>query len=99
VVANKAAELDSSARIWLCNPQQTSTEALAFLAKNQQLSNVMPMGKQQMPPLEQPILLRSFGRQQTQSKQPMANTTMITSVEGDEMGASVAPGKKHYSRV
>jgi len=89
----KAAELDSSARIWLCTPQQTPTEALTFLAKNQQLSNAMPMGKQQMSPLEQPILFRSFGRQQTQSKQPIASTTMITSLEGGEMGASVAPGK------
>jgi len=52
------------------------------------------MGKQQTPPLEQPILFWSFGRQQTQSKQPMASTTMMTSSEADEMGASVAPGKK-----
>jgi len=59
---NKAAELDGSARIWICTPQQTSTEALQFLAKNQQLSNAMLMGKQQTPPLEQPILFRSFGR-------------------------------------
>jgi len=74
----KAAELDGSARIWLCTPQQTSTEALQFLAKNQQLSNVMLMGKQQTPPLEQPILFRWFGHQQTQSKLAMASTTMIT---------------------
>jgi len=96
---NKAAELDGSARIWLCTPQQTSTEELQFLAKNQQLSNVMLMGKQQTPPLEQPILFRSFGRQQTQSKPAMASTTMITSSEADEMGARVAPGKKHHSGV
>jgi len=121
---SKAAELDGSARIWLCTPQQTSTEALQFLAKNQQLSNVMRMEKQQTPPLEQPILFRSFGRQQTQSKSAMASTTMITSsevdeceqvwhqaknttvgselmasLEADEIGASVAPGKNHYSRV
>jgi len=51
---------------------------LQFLAKNQQLSNVMLMGKQQTPPLEQPILFRSFGRQQTQSKPAMASTTVIT---------------------
>ena len=96
---NKAAELDGSARIWLCTPQQTSAEALAFLAKNQQLSNVMLMGKQQRPPLEQPISFRSFSHQQTQSKQPMASTTMMTSLEADETRASVAPGKKHFSRV
>jgi len=57
------------------------------------------MGKQQMLPLKQPILFRSFGRQQIQSKQPMTSTTMITSLEVDEIGASVAPGKNHYSRV
>jgi len=96
---NKAAELDGSARIWLCTPQQTSTETLQFLAKNQQLSNVMLMGKQQRPPLKQPILFRSFGRQQTQSKPAMASTTMITCSEVDEMGASVAPGEKHHSGV
>jgi len=39
----------------------------------------------------------SFGPQQTQSKQPMANTTMMTSLEGDKMGASVAPGKNGAS--
>jgi len=60
---NKAAELDSSARIWLCTPQQTSTESLTFLAKNQQLADAMLMGKQQTPPPQQPILFRSFGRQ------------------------------------
>jgi len=42
---NKAAELDGSARMWLRTPQQTQTEALTFLAKNQQLSNAMLMGK------------------------------------------------------
>jgi len=49
VTTNKAAELDGSARIWLCTAKQTSTEALQFLAKNQQLSDVMLMGKQQTP--------------------------------------------------
>jgi len=63
------------------------------------LSNVKLMGKQQTPPVEQPILFRSFGRQQTQSKPAMASTTMITSSEADEMGVSVAPGKKHHSGV
>jgi len=29
----------------------------------------------------------------------MTSTTMITSSEADEMGASVAPGKKHHSGV
>jgi len=37
--------------MWLCTPQQTSTEALLLLAKNQQLSNVTLMGKQQTPHL------------------------------------------------
>jgi len=72
---------------------------LQFLAKNQQLSNGMLMGKQQMPPLEQRILFRSFSRQQTQSKPAMASTTMIMSSEADEMGVSVAPCKKHHSEV
>jgi len=54
----KAAELDGSARIWLCTPQQTSTETLTFLAQNQQLSNAMPMAKQQTPPLEQQIFIQ-----------------------------------------
>jgi len=31
---------------------------LAFLAKNQQLSNAIPMGKQQTPPLKQPIFIQ-----------------------------------------
>jgi len=53
----------------------------------------MLMGKQQTPPLKQPILFRSTGRQQTQSKQPMASTTMITSLESDETGASVTQAK------
>jgi len=57
--SDKAAELDASARIWICLSQQTPTEALPLFAKNQQLSNAMPMGKQQTPPLEQPILFRS----------------------------------------
>jgi len=38
---NEAAELDGSTGIWLCTPQQTSTEALTFLAANQQLSDAM----------------------------------------------------------
>jgi len=96
---NEAGELDSSAGIWLCTPQQSLTEALAFSAENQQLSDAMPMGKQQMPPLKQLIFFTLFGRQQTQSKQPMASTTMITSLKADETGASVAPGKKHHSGV
>jgi len=80
-----------------CSPQQ---QALTFSAKHQQLSDAMLMGKQQTPPLEQSILFRSFGRQQTQSKQPITSTTMmITSLEMDETGASVAHGKKHCSRV
>jgi len=95
----KAAELESSARIWLCTPQQTSTEALAFLAKNQQLSDATLMGKQQTPPLDQLILFRSFGCQQTQSKQSMASPTMTTSLKADETGASLAPGEKCCSRV
>jgi len=51
------------------------------------------------PPLAQPIPCRSFGRQQIQSKQSMASTTMMTSLEADKIGASVAPGKKHHNRV
>jgi len=42
---NEAVELDSSAGIGLCTPQQRSTEALAFSAENQQLSDAMPMEK------------------------------------------------------
>jgi len=38
-----------------CTPQQTSTEALAFLDECQQLSDVMSMGKQQTPPPKQSI--------------------------------------------
>jgi len=52
-----------------------------------------------MPPLKQLIFFTLFCRQQTQSKQPMASTTMITSLKADETGASVAPGKKHHSGV
>jgi len=74
---------------------------LSFLAKNQQLSNVMLMGKQQMPPLEQLILAGLFGHQQTHpnSQWLAASTTMITCLEVDETGASVAPGEKHHSGV
>ena len=42
---NEAAELTRSARIWLCTPQQTSTETLTFLAKNQQLRDAITLGK------------------------------------------------------
>ena len=52
----KAAELDGSARIWICTPWQTPTETLAFWAKTQQLSDVAPMRKQQRPPLKQLII-------------------------------------------
>jgi len=82
--------VDSSTRIWLCTPQQTSSKEWTFLAKNQQLFNAMLMGKLQTPPLEQLI---------NQIEQPMASTTMMTSSQADETGASVAPGKKHHSRV
>jgi len=61
--------------------QPTSTEALTFLAKNQQPSDAMPMGKQQTPPLEQPISFRTFQRQQTQSQQPMTSSTRIRKQE------------------
>ena len=56
-----------------------------FLAKNQQLSDLMPMGKQQTPPLEQPIFVHLLGHQQTQTKLPIA-VTMTTRSKGVKWG-------------
>jgi len=60
---NKAAELEISAKTVLltmssslappCQPHPHKSH-IFILAKNQQLSNVMPMGKQQTPLLKQP---------------------------------------------
>ena len=44
------------------------------------------------------FLFSLFGCQQAQSKQPTA-TAMMTGLKGDEIGASVAPCKQHYTRV
>jgi len=61
-------------------------------------SVAMPMESSTGPHSSNRFLFSLFGCQQTQSKQPTA-AKMVTGSKGDEMGASVAPGKKHCSGV
>ena len=58
---NEPAGVDSSARIWICTSQQAQTESLMFLAKNQLLSNVMPMESSSRPHSSNQFLFGLFG--------------------------------------
>jgi len=124
IAIDKAAELDSSARIWLCTPQETSTEALTFLAKNhscpmpcQWESSRRPHSRNQFcacrsvvnkpnPNIQWLAQQWSQGWKPTkqeqvwhQVKNTAAGSELMASSEADKIGASVAPGENHNSRV
>jgi len=114
----------SSARIWLCTPQETSTEALTFLAKNhscqmpcQWESSRRPHSRNQFcacrsvvnkpnPNIQWLAQQWSQGWKPTkqeqvwhQVKNTAAGSELMASSEADKIGASVAPGENHNSRV
>jgi len=91
---NKAAELDGSARIWLCTPQQTSTEALTF-----GLKSTVVQCHANCKAADAPTPATNFCSACSVINKPNPNTqwpaaTMMTSLKADEMGASVTPGTK-----
>jgi len=98
-ITNKAAELDGSARIWLCTPQQTSTEALAFSLKSTvvQCHVNCKVADAQTRATNFYSACSVINKPNPNRQWPTA--TMMTSLKADKIGASVAPGKKHCNRV
>ena len=82
---DKAAELDGSARTWICTPWQTPTKTLAFWAKTQQLSDVAPMRKQQRPPLKQLIIFGWWHAHKKAADAPHSSNCFFFSVLGHQL--------------
>jgi len=97
---NKAAELDGSARIWLCTPQQTSTEKFNIFSWKSTVVQCHTNGKV----ADAPTRATNFHSTCSVINKPEPNsqwpaTTMTTGTKVGKTGASVAPGKNHCSGV